>query len=129
MKTGKRFARRYRDGCARVVVSPEDAGIRLLQRWLAKSGGGTPGERGDWRAGIYEQIREVMSLKGSLSVERMCQLAPVSRAGFYRSLQEGEPVAEEMEVRATMQQIVVEHRRRYGYRRVTVELRRRGFIV
>jgi putative transposase len=70
-----------------------------------------------------------MSLQGSLSVERMCQLAPVSRAGFYRSLQEGEPVAEEMEVRAVMQQIVVEHRRRYGYRRVTVELRRRGFIV
>jgi hypothetical protein len=28
-----------------------------------------------------------MSPQGSLSIERMCQLAPVSRAGFYRSLQ------------------------------------------
>jgi transposase InsO family protein len=36
---------------------------------------------------------------------------------------------EEMEVRSTMQQIVVEHRRRYGYRRVTAELRRRGMFV
>ena len=70
-----------------------------------------------------------MSLQGSLSIERMCQLAQVSRAGFYRSLQEQEPVKEEMEVRSTIQQIFVEHRRRYGYRRVTKELRRRGLIV
>jgi transposase InsO family protein len=70
-----------------------------------------------------------MSLQGSLSIERMCQLAQVSRAGFYRSLQERLPVEEEMEVRSTIQQIVLEHRRRYGYRRVTAELRRRGLIV
>jgi putative transposase len=70
-----------------------------------------------------------MSLQGNLSIERMCQLAQVSRAGFYRSLQERQPVREEMEVRATIQQIVLEHRRRYGYRRVTAELRRRGMIV
>jgi putative transposase len=56
-------------------------------------------------------------------------LAQVSRAGFYRSLQEQQPKQEEMEVRSTMQQIVLEHRRRYGYRRVTAELRRRGLLV
>src|SRR5688500_19585950 len=70
-----------------------------------------------------------MSLQGSLSIERMCQLAQVSRAGFYRSLQERLPVKEEMEVRSTIQQIVLEHRRRYGYRRITAELRRRGLLV
>jgi putative transposase len=70
-----------------------------------------------------------MSLQGSLSIERMCQLAQVSRAGFYRSLQGRLPVQEEMEVRSTIQQIVLEHRRRYGYRRVTAELRRRGLLV
>jgi len=59
----------------------------------------------------------------------MCQLAQVSRAGFYRSLQQRLPVEEEMEVRSAIQQIVLEHRRRYGYRRVTVELRRRGLLV
>ena len=56
-----------------------------------------------------------MSLQGNLSIERMCQLAQVSRAGFYRSLQERLPV----KVRSTIQQIVLEHRRRYGYRRVS----------
>lgn len=70
-----------------------------------------------------------MSLQGSLSIERMCQLAQVSRAGFYRSLQEPPPVKEEMEVRAAIQQIVLEHRRRYGYRRVAAELRRRGLRI
>jgi len=70
-----------------------------------------------------------MSMQGSLSVERMCYLAQVSRAGFYRSLQEQLPVEEEMEVRSAIHRIVVEHRRRYGYRRITAELRRQGMVV
>ena len=70
-----------------------------------------------------------MLRQGSLSIERMCQLIAVSRAGFYRSLQEQRPVEEEMEVRSAIQQIAVEHRRRYGYRRITAELRRRGLLV
>jgi hypothetical protein len=56
----------------------------------------------------------------------MCQLVEVSRAGYYRSFKEKAPEEEAMEVRAAVQQIVLEHRRRYGYRRVTAELRRRG---
>src|SRR6185312_16576288 len=86
----------------------------------------TAAERRLWREGIYDQIREVMSLQGSLSVERMCQLAQVNRAGFYRSLQARAPHEEEMELRAAIHQIFLEHKRRYGYRRVTEELRRRG---
>jgi putative transposase len=71
----------------------------------------------------------MMPLQGSLSIERMCQLAQVSRAGFYRYLEDRAPVEEEMEVRSTIQAIAVEHRRRYGYRRITAELRRRGMLV
>jgi len=70
-----------------------------------------------------------MSLQGAISVERMCQLGQVSRAGFYRSLQQQAPSVEEMEVRAAIQQIFLEHRRRYGYRRISKELRRRGMVV
>ena len=70
-----------------------------------------------------------MPLQGSLSIERMCQLARISRAGFYRFLQDRVPREEDMEVRSVIQQIVLEHRRRYGYRRVTAELRRRGILV
>jgi len=59
----------------------------------------------------------------------MCQLAQVSRAGFYRSLQEHQPMEEDMDVRSAIQGIAVEHRRRYGYRRITAELHRRGLLV
>ena len=59
----------------------------------------------------------------------MCVLARVSRAGFYRYLRGRAPVEEEMEVRSAIQQIAVDHRRRYGYRRITAELRRRGLTV
>ena len=82
-----------------------------------------------WRDGIYDQIREVMSLQGDLSAERMCALAMVSRAGFYRSFHQRQPDREEMELRSTIQSIVVEHKLRYGYRRVTAELRHRGFLA
>ena len=70
-----------------------------------------------------------MSLQGNLSIERMCQLAQVSRASFYRSLQERAPVTAETEVRAAIQEIALAHRRRYGYRRVTAELGRQGMRV
>ena len=68
-------------------------------------------------------------MQGNLSIERMCQLACVSRAGFYRSLQAREPGEEDMEVRSMIQKIFAEHKRRYGYRRVSAELRRRGMPV
>jgi putative transposase len=68
----------------------------------------------------------MMPMQGSLSIERMCELVRVSRTGFYRSLQQCEPLEESMEVRSAIQRVALEHRRRYGYRRVTAELRRRG---
>jgi len=68
-------------------------------------------------------------LQGSLSVERMCQLAQVSRAGYYRFLQRHAAVEEEMALRSVIQQIVLENRGLYGYRRVTIELRRRGMMA
>jgi putative transposase len=70
-----------------------------------------------------------MPLQGNLSIERMCELARVSRASFYRSLKERQPAEEETEVRSAIQQIALEHRRRYGYRRICAELRRRGMQV
>jgi hypothetical protein len=69
----------------------------------------TPEARRNWQDGIYEQIREVMILQGSLSIERMCQLVSVSRRSFYRALKEQQPVEEEMEVRSAIQQIALEH--------------------
>ena len=59
----------------------------------------------------------------------MCGVAGVSRAGYYRDWQGQEPEAEEMEVRARIQQIAIAHRRNYGYRRVCRELKDQGWRV
>jgi putative transposase len=59
----------------------------------------------------------------------MCQLADVSRASYYRHLSETAPEEAEMAARTAIQEVVVTHRRRYGYRRVTMELRRRGMAI
>ena len=53
----------------------------------------------------------------------------MSRAGYYRSLIEKHPEEEESAVRAAIQEIALGHHRRYGYRRIAAELRRRGFQV
>jgi len=59
----------------------------------------------------------------------MCHLAGVSRASYYRHWEEAAPGEAEMAVRAAIQEVVFAHRRRYGYRRVSVDLRRRGMTV
>jgi putative transposase len=70
-----------------------------------------------------------MLLQGGLAVERMCFLARVSRAGFYRYLRAQDPWQEKMAVRSEVQRIALEHHGRYGYRRITAELRHQGMPV
>jgi transposase InsO family protein len=70
-----------------------------------------------------------MSLQGRLPVERMCQLAQVSRAGFYRYLQAEAPEEEHLAERAAVQEVVLAHRRRYGYRRVTKTINQGGLKI
>lgn len=62
-------------------------------------------------------------------MEQTCWLAGVSRSGYYRSLRGRYPEEEDAEVRAAIQEIAVAHQRRYGYRRIAAELRRRGMQV
>ena len=68
-------------------------------------------------------------MQGGLSIERMCLLAGVSRAGFYRYLKAHVPCQEDTEVRSVIQQVALQHRGRYGYRRVAAELKRHGMQV
>ena len=69
-----------------------------------------------------------MKLATLLPLRRLCELAQVSRAGFYRWRQAATPVADDMELRDDIQRIALEFPY-YGWRRVTAELRRRGWTV
>ena len=73
-----------------------------------------------------------MPLQGYLSVERICRLTQVSRAGIYRYLRgnwQKEQKEEEVPLRSAVQNFVIEHRWRYGYRRLTAALRAQGMSV
>ena len=73
-----------------------------------------------------------MSLATPIPLQRLCGLAKVSRAGFYRWRQAGRPPgsAEDaaMDVRDEIQRIALAWPC-YGWRRMTAELRRRGWTV
>ena len=66
--------------------------------------------------------------QGELTVERMCVLAGVSRAGYYRRWQASAPRQEETAVRDAIQRVALANRR-YGYRRIAAQLRRDGFVA
>lgn len=67
-------------------------------------------------------------MQGSLDVRRLCALAGVSRAGFYRYRQEQAPARADAELRDMIQSLSLKHRH-YGYRRITAQLHRDGVPV
>jgi putative transposase len=61
-------------------------------------------------------------------IERMCALAGVSRAGYYRHWHISAPRQEETALRDVIQRLSLAERH-YGYRRVTAQLRATGWAV
>jgi len=70
----------------------------------------------------------MMPPQGALSIERMCALAGVSRASYYRHWRRVAPRREQTELRDVLQRLAVAHRH-YGYRRLNALLRREGWAV
>ena len=103
-------------------------GIGFFRRSLAQRQGSTPEERRGFRRGIYQVIQRQAAEQGATSIERMCELGKVSRAGFYRDWQERQPQEAEMAIREAVQQEAL-RRRILGYRRVTQALQRKGIAV
>lgn len=102
---------------------------RFFQTRLTASRGTAPEARTDFRPGVYEQIRQVGGQQGELTVERMCTLAAVSRASYYRHL--GPQPAddeEESRLRDDRRRIALANRH-YGYRRITHALRAQGWEI
>ena len=74
--------------------------------------------------------RGPLSFEGlGLTVEQQCQLAEVSRAGYYRYLQQTAPEQADLLLRARLQELAVAHHRLRGYRMLTALLRREGQLV
>lgn len=80
----------------------------------------------------YMLVKESLDSGIQISVQRATQLLGVSRCGFYKWHKQPEEEQvnsrNDMDVRNEIQKISVEFSG-YGYRRITVELRRRGYTV
>ena len=61
-------------------------------------------------------------------IDRMCRLAEVSRAAYYRGWERSEPRREETALRDVVQRLALADRA-YGYRRIGEKLRREGWWV
>jgi putative transposase len=66
--------------------------------------------------------------QGENTIGRMCALAGVSRAGYYRHWAASAPRQHDTAIRDMVQRVALA-RKHYGYRRVAVELRRAGLCV
>jgi putative transposase len=67
-------------------------------------------------------------LQGEHTIARLCTLAGVSRAGYYRHWVASAPRQEETCIRDAIQRVVLANKF-YGYRRVAKQLGREGFVV
>jgi len=66
--------------------------------------------------------------QGASSVERLCALGRVSRAGYYRHFLASAPRQADTQLRDAIQRVALA-RRHYGYRRIAAQLRRDGWVV
>jgi transposase InsO family protein len=64
--------------------------------------------------------------QGEIGIERMCRLAGLSRAGYYRHWQASAPRQEEVALRDAIQRLALGNRH-YGYRRIAALLGQEGW--
>jgi len=81
------------------------AGEPFFSASLAASRGTTAKRRRWFQRCVWEEIRTRHQQQGGLTVERMCELAKVDRAGYYRWRRRREPEDHNMEIRDRIQRI------------------------
>ena len=78
---------------------------------------------------VFRKVKEEVMADRGLTVERMVRLAQVSRASYYRFEEGGKSGSDfDTELRDAIQRVALEWSS-YGRRRLTQELRRRGWTV
>jgi putative transposase len=65
----------------------------------------------------------------SATIERLCRLAGVSRAGYYRLWRKSAPRQHDTMVRDALQRLALANGRHRGYRLITFQLRQEGLVV
>jgi hypothetical protein len=125
-----RFRRRTGGSPISSARSVSSRSNSIFSASLAAGRGGAPDERRAWRRGVYAVIQAMSAplSQGEIGIDRMCQLAGVSRAGYYRHWQASVPRREETGLGDAIQKLVLAHRH-YGHRRIAAMLHRAGWLT
>ena len=68
-------------------------------------------------------------VSGGFRLDLLLEAARLPRSTYYYQLKELDGYDKDKEIKAEIQEIYYEHKGNYGYRRITLELRNRGFVV
>src|SRR6185437_6113522 len=107
---------------------PSGAGDRFFAALLAACRRAAEAASVGYPQLVYPYLEKEMSLATPISLERLCGLALVSRAGFYRWRDASEAVDRDLDLRDEIQRIALEFPY-YGRPRGTRELGDRGWRV
>jgi hypothetical protein len=80
-------------------------------------------------ARFYEVIWTMTVSQGSQRIDRLCRLAGVSRAGYYRFWRTSAPRQHDTALRSAIQRITLAIGRHRGCRYITHQLRREDGII
>src|SRR5271170_5205546 len=102
---------------------------RFFSQGLAtcrRASGASPGA---WRDQLFALIKDLSAPEKSIhEVQHLCQLAQLSRAGYYRHLAPRESKRDDADIRDAIHRIALSDRF-YGYRRIAEQLKREGLVV
>lgn len=76
-----------------------------------------------------DKVRTVSELRHKYPLEDLLKLAYIPRSTYYHILKRLDKQDKHVRERQEIHAINTEHKGRYGYRRVTIELRKRGFVI
>ena len=82
--------------------------------------------------GLFKAIQHDLSIDPNLSICKACQLIGLSRSAYYKLKNRQEPEQSETRADIDLKNQILEITQRfpeYGYRRVTRELKDRGYLV
>ena len=68
-------------------------------------------------------------VSGGFRLDFLLETARLARSTYYYQLKQLDGLDKDKELKTEIQTIYSEHKGNYGYRRVTIELRNRGFTV
>ena len=68
-------------------------------------------------------------VSGGFRLDSLLETARLARSTYYYQLKQLDGHDKDEETKGEIQEIYYEHKGNYGYRRITLELRNRGFVV